>query len=172
MFAQRLAGASAAGIARMLNERGIPSPSMHDPDRNPHRTGAERTLRTVAVILANPRYTGRQVWNRQRTDHHETVPGDKRTSQGPTRASNPKSEWAISHELAHPALVSDADFLAAQEISALAAPADQSVRRYRLTGLLLCAVCGRRLEGHWVHGRAGYRCRHGRNHHHSHPRME
>ena len=23
---------------------------------------------TVAAILANPRYTGRQVWNRQRTD--------------------------------------------------------------------------------------------------------
>ncbi len=26
-------------------------------------------LPTVRAILANPRYTGRQVWNRQRTDH-------------------------------------------------------------------------------------------------------
>ncbi len=33
-----------------------------------HRTGTASTLRTVAAILANPRYTGRQVWNRQRTD--------------------------------------------------------------------------------------------------------
>jgi hypothetical protein len=161
MFAQRLAGASAAGIARALNERGVPPPSGHDPARNPHRTGAGWTLRTVAAILANPRYTGRQVWNRQRTDHHETVPGDKRTSEGPTRAWNAKSDWVISNELAHPALVSDADFLAAQDVTALSIPADQSVRRYRLTGLLVCATCGRRLEGHWVHGRAGYRCRHG-----------
>lgn len=32
-------------------------------------------MRTVAEILANPRYTGRQVWNRQYTDHQETEPG-------------------------------------------------------------------------------------------------
>jgi hypothetical protein len=38
------------------------------PKRNPHRTGPGWTLRTVAASLANPRYTGRQVWNRQRTD--------------------------------------------------------------------------------------------------------
>jgi site-specific DNA recombinase len=31
-----------------------------------------------------------------------------------------------------------------------------------LTGLILCGQCGRRLEAHWVHRRAGYRCRHGR----------
>ncbi|GGN46215.1 hypothetical protein GCM10010109_81190 [Actinoplanes campanulatus] len=31
----------------------------------------------------------------------------------------------------------------------------------RLTGLLICDVCGRRLSGHWVNNRAGYRCRHG-----------
>jgi hypothetical protein len=30
-----------------------------------------------------------------------------------------------------------------------------------LTGLLVCEVCGRRLDGHWVHGNPGYRCRHG-----------
>jgi hypothetical protein len=28
-------------------------------------------ITTVAAILANPRYTGRQVWNRQRTDHDQ-----------------------------------------------------------------------------------------------------
>ena len=65
MFAQRLAGHSAARITRALNDAGIPCPSAADPERNPHRTGAAWTLRTVAAILANPRYTGRQVWNRQ-----------------------------------------------------------------------------------------------------------
>jgi hypothetical protein len=55
----------------------------------------------------------------------------------------------------------DADFLAAQAITAIATPKNQRVRRYQLTGLLVCGSCGRRLEGHWIHGRAGYRCRHG-----------
>jgi hypothetical protein len=63
------------------------------------------TVRTVAAILANPRYTGRQVWNRQRTDHHESMPGDKRTSTGKTRAWNPKADWVVSQRTAHPALV-------------------------------------------------------------------
>jgi transposase InsO family protein len=80
IFAQRLTGASTASIARTLNDRGIPSPAAHDPGRNRHRSGTAWTVRTVAAILANPRYTGRQVWNRQRTDHRETVPGDKHTS--------------------------------------------------------------------------------------------
>jgi hypothetical protein len=77
IFARRLAGDSAAGIARTLNERQVPSPSAYDPDRNRHRVGTEWTLRTVAEILTNPRYTGRQVWNRQRTDRHETVPATR-----------------------------------------------------------------------------------------------
>ena len=65
MFGQRLAGHSAARITRALNDAGVPCPSAADPGRNPHRAGAGWTLRTVAAILANPRYTGRQVWNRQ-----------------------------------------------------------------------------------------------------------
>jgi DNA invertase Pin-like site-specific DNA recombinase len=68
MFAQRLAGHSVARITRALNDAGVPCPSAADPERNPHRAGTAWTLRTVAAILANPRYTGRQVWNRQRTD--------------------------------------------------------------------------------------------------------
>jgi DNA invertase Pin-like site-specific DNA recombinase len=85
IFARRLEGVSTAGIARELNERRIPSPGVYDRVRNPHRSGAVWTLRTVAAILANPRYTGRQVWNRQFTDHREAVPGDKRSSLGPVR---------------------------------------------------------------------------------------
>ena len=67
MFAERLAGRSVAGIARELNEQGVPCPSAADPERNRHRSGQAWNLRSVAVILANPRYTGRQVRSRHRS---------------------------------------------------------------------------------------------------------
>lgn len=44
-------------------------------------------------------------------------------------------------------------------------PDNGVMRTYLLTGLLICQICGRRLDAHWVHGRVGYRCRHGRSAH-------
>lgn len=161
IFAQRLAGTSTAGIARTLNHLGVPPPSGHDRARNPHRTGHAWTLRTVAEILANPRYTGRQVWNRQYTDHRETDPGNRRTSQGAVRRRNPKNQWIISTRPAHTPLVSETDFVAAQAVTAIPTPGDGQPRRYLLTGLITCRHCHRRMEAHWIHGRPGYRCRHG-----------
>jgi site-specific DNA recombinase len=61
----------------------------------------------VAAILANPRYTGRQIWNRQHIDHNETIAGEKATSRGSVFRWNPKDQWIISNGLAHPALVSE-----------------------------------------------------------------
>jgi hypothetical protein len=46
----------------------IPSPSASDPARNRHRCGIAWSKAAVRVILSNPRYTGRQVWNEQRKD--------------------------------------------------------------------------------------------------------
>ncbi|GFJ87834.1 recombinase family protein [Phytohabitans rumicis] len=74
MFAQRLAGRSITAIARDLNERGVPCPSQVDAERNRHRSGRAWIWQTVAAILANPRYTGRQTWNRQRTDSGPSTP--------------------------------------------------------------------------------------------------
>ncbi|GAA0954428.1 hypothetical protein Vau01_123840 [Virgisporangium aurantiacum] len=112
----------------------------------------------MAEMLANSRYTGRQVWNRQRTDHNETEPGDRRTSRGSVRRWNPKDKWVTSASVAHEPLISEVDFVGAQSVSAVPAPADH---RYALTGLVICRLCGRRFDAHWVHGRPGYRCRHG-----------
>jgi hypothetical protein len=42
-------------------------PSAADPGRNTHRAGLAWSLTTVRANLANPRYTGRQAWNRQRS---------------------------------------------------------------------------------------------------------
>jgi site-specific DNA recombinase len=161
IFQRRLEGMSTAAIARSLNERGIASPGAYDRERNQHRVGSVWTLRTVAAILANPRYTGRQVWNRQYTDHREAVPGDRRSSRGPVRVWNPRSDWVFSAEPTHPALVRDEVFLAVQQITAVQLPGDWQARRYAFTGLLVCGLCGRRLEGHWAGRRPAYRCRHG-----------
>ena len=38
---------------------------------------------------------------------------------------------------------------------------DGETRHYVLAELAMCGVCGRRMDAHWVHGRPGYRCRHG-----------
>ncbi|MCY7343481.1 MAG: recombinase family protein [Pseudonocardia sp.] len=151
IFAERLAGRSTAGIARDLNERGVPCPSAADPGRNRHRTGQAWNLRSVAVILANPRYTGREVWRR----HQSATPGVGRRVL--------PAEWVISASLAHPALVAEVDFVAVQRIRAARLTDDGVARRYLLAGLIRCGLRGRLMDAHWVNGRAGYRCRHGHN---------
>jgi hypothetical protein len=165
IFAQRLAGHSVARIARALNEAGVPCPSAADPGRNRHRTGAGWTLGAVTTILENPRYTGRQVWNRQRTDTELADPANVTLGHKSVQRWNLPDGWVISHRPAHPALVSEDDFVAAQGISASRGPVphDEPVlRRYLLAGLLACGLCGRRMESAWSNGKAAYRCRHGR----------
>jgi hypothetical protein len=88
------------------------------------------TLRTVATILGDPRYTGREVWNRQRTDHDSAAMGRKRAGQ---RWNRP-GDWVIPKVLAHLALVSENDFIAAQAVDATPAAADGATRRYALVG--------------------------------------
>jgi len=167
IFARRLAGHSVARIARALNEAGVPCPSSADPGRNLHRTGAGWTLGTVTTILSNPRYTGRQVWNRQRTDRDLTDPADVSLGHKSVQRWNLPDGWVISRKPAHPALVSEADFIAAHDISAARSPAPGAspnaprVRRYLLAGLPVCGGCGRRMESAWSNGKAAYRCRHG-----------
>jgi hypothetical protein len=167
VFAQRLSGHSVARIARALNEAGVPCPSAADPRRNTHRTGTAWTLGTVTTILANPRYTGRQVWNRQRTDKDLADPADVSLGHKSVQRWNLPDGWVISARPAHPALVSEADFIAAQDVSAARGPAPGGhlvgpVRRqYLLAGLLACGTCGRRMESAWSNGKPAYRCRHG-----------
>ena len=161
MFAQRLAGHSAARITRALNDAGIPCPSAADPRRNPHRTGARWTLRTVSAILTNPRYTGRQVWNRQRTDFDLVDPANTGLGHRQVQRWNLPEGWVISKQPAHPALISEAGFIAAQDTATPRGPAGPAARRYLLAGLLACGRCGRKLESAWSNGKPAYRCRHG-----------
>ncbi|WP_461124428.1 recombinase family protein [Saccharothrix stipae] len=85
-FERRSAGCSIAGIARELNERAVPSPSCVDAGRNRHRMASSWTVQTVAAILGNPRYTGRQVWNRVANDRDKVTLGSGRPGPGRLRS--------------------------------------------------------------------------------------
>jgi site-specific DNA recombinase len=142
IFAQRLAGHSIARITRALNDAGIPCPSAADPGRNAHRSGQAWTLTTVRAILANPRYTGRQVWNRQPTAIDLIDPANTGLGHRQVQRWGLPDGWVISARPAHPALVSEEDFIAVQGIRA-ARECAQPDRRYQLASLLRCGTCGR-----------------------------
>jgi len=161
IFAQRLAGHSMARIARALNDAAIPCPSAADPERNPHRSGKAWTLHTVRAILGNPRYTGGQVWNRQRTDSDLVDPANTGLGHRPVQRWNLPEGWVISARPAHPAIVTEADFIAAQDLAARRGPESPAGHCYQLGGLLRCGTCGRLLESCWSNGKPAYRCRHG-----------
>ena len=97
------------------------------------------------------------MWNRQRTDYDRVPTGDRILAQ----RWNPAQDWVISTRPAHPALVSEGDFVAVQAVRAARLPEDGTARTYRLAGLLTCGICGRRMDSHWVNDRPGCRCRHG-----------
>lgn len=158
IFAMRLQEFSLARITRALNDAAIPCPSAADPESNPHRTGAEWSLGTVREILLNPVYTGRMVWGRTRTDRDLVDPANLALGHREVRRRNNPDQWVISERRTHPALISEADFIAVQ---ALRAKHAKTKHDYRLKGLLRCAACDRAFEGHWVNKVPGYRCRHG-----------
>jgi len=115
----------------------------------------------VAAILANPRYTGRQVWNRQPTQAELIDPANTSLGHRQVQRWTLPAGWVISARPAHPTLVSEAGFIAVQQISAPRGPAGPATRQYLLAGLLRCGTCGRRLESAWSNGKPAYRCRHG-----------
>ena len=88
-------------------------------------------------------------------------PGRHRLGHKQVQRWNLPEGWVISRHPAHPALVSEADFIAAQDATAPRGPAGPATRRYLLAGLLACGQCGRRLESAWSNGKPAYRCRHG-----------
>jgi Recombinase len=65
IFAEYLEGRGLKAIAEGFTRDSVPSPAAYDPARNKHRCGIAWAYSMVRAILANPRYTGRQVWNKQ-----------------------------------------------------------------------------------------------------------
>jgi hypothetical protein len=76
------------------------------------------------------------VWNRQRTDLDLVDPASTGLGRKPVQRWNLPEGWVISCKPAHPAIISEADYIAAQDSSAPRGPAGSAARRYLLAGLL------------------------------------
>jgi site-specific DNA recombinase len=170
IFAEYLAGRGLFAIAEGLTRDRIPSPSQQDRARNPHRTGEGWSKSAVRVILRNPRYTGRQVWNKQRKDEILLDVDDVAAGYETRMRWNDTSSWVWSDSIVHEPLISDEDFDAAQAIMADGGRARRSRREvhqrvahpYVLRGRLYCGYCGRRMQGQYSNRAAYYRCRYPR----------
>jgi site-specific DNA recombinase len=164
IFAEFIEGRGIFAIAEALTRDGIPSPSAHDPARNTHRNGIAWSKSAVRAILTNPRYTGYQVWNRQRTD--EILLDVENVALGHTSKMrwNPADKWVFSEQPAHPPIIAREDFELAQATLAGRGSKSQHrqhrrTRSYPLRGVLLCGLCGRRMGGKFNNGHAYYLCR-------------
>jgi site-specific DNA recombinase len=97
---------------------------------------------------------------RQPTAHDLIDPANTGLGHRQVQRWNPPDGWIISTRLAHPKLVSETEFIAAQNTRAPRGnPAPD--RCYLLAVFLRCGICGRRLESCWANNRAAYRCWHG-----------
>ena len=164
IFGEFVAGKGLHTIATALTRGGIPSPSGHDPDRNRHRAdGAGAWAKSaVRAILTNPRYTGRQVWNRQRRDEVLIDVDDVGLGHQTKMRWNPPDKWVWSDEPAHEAIIPLDLFQEAQKAFSTGnrRRSDPSPgHRYLLSGLLRCGICGRRMQGQQNHNQPYYRCR-------------
>ncbi|WP_145908478.1 recombinase family protein [Kitasatospora viridis] len=165
IFREFLAGRGYLAIAERLTADGVPCPSAEDPERNRHRSGIAWSKSAIRVILTNPRYTGRQIWNKQRKDETLLDIEDVTLGFTTTLRWNSREQWIVSDRVVHPQLVDDETFAQAQDIMAsrsrTAAPhgGKRASHPYLLRGAFSCSDCRRKMEGHWAHEEAYYRCR-------------
>jgi hypothetical protein len=129
-----------------------------------HRCGLAWSKSAIRAILSNPRYTGRQVWNRQRKDEVLLDVHDVTLGHTTVMRWNDQDQWIVSEQIAHPPIIDDETFAQAQQLLA-AKNARQVTRRprttlrpYVLRGLLFCGICDRRMQGSWNNDQSYYRC--------------
>ncbi len=126
IFRLKIEGLGNRTIRDRLNERGVPGP---------RKTRWHES--TIREITRNRVYLGESTYNRK---HFRRRGAGKRTA-----VSRPPEKWIVTCG-AHQALVSEEMFAAAQQQRQLIKPHDRTTnkRLYLLTGLLACAVCGRK----------------------------
>jgi site-specific DNA recombinase len=164
IFELFLAGHGYYAIAERLTAQGIPSPAGYDRARNPHRLGRAWSKSAVRAILRNPRYTGYQVWGRQRRDEVLLDVDDVAAGHVNRMRWNDPDRWIWSTQLTHQPLINQATYRAVQARIVTQSPRSTRTLRatprpYLLRGRLHCALCDRRMQGQWIRGEAYYRCR-------------
>ena len=166
IFAEYIAGRGMTTIARGLTRDGIACPSAYDRARNPHRNTEVWETTAVRAILLNPRYTGRQVWNRQRTDEVLVDVDDIALGHENRHRWNSPDEWVWSNTEAHTPLITVDQYERTQATirqRGANSEAGKARRRsrhpYLFRGLLRCGICGRLMDGSVNHGRIYYRCK-------------
>ncbi|MPZ28024.1 MAG: recombinase family protein [Micromonosporaceae bacterium] len=168
IFAEFCAGWGIYLIAEGLTRDGVPCPSAYDRKRNPHRTGIAWSKSAVRVILTNPRYTGRQVWNKQRKDEILLDVEDVALGHTGVMRWNPADQWTVSNEIVHSPLVDQGTFDTAQALLTRRGRGRRPGQEYRrertlhayiLRGLVYCALCNRKMQGQRSHDENYYRCR-------------
>jgi site-specific DNA recombinase len=150
IFTEYVAGRGMTSIARGLTNDGIACPSAYDRKRNPHRHNEVWETTAVRAILLNPRYTGRQVWNKQRTDEVLIDVEDISLGHENKHRWNNPTHWVWSTTVVHIPLISTEPFEKAQSniktrgTHSEAGRARRSTTRpYLFRGLLRCGLCGR-----------------------------
>lgn len=154
-----LAGYDMFAIAEALTHDDIPRPSPQDRNRNPHRPGLAWSKTAIRVILTNPRYTGHQVWNKQRTDEVLLDVNDVALGHTPIMRWNDRERWVISKQPAHEALIDQTDFDRVQEmLTRRARTATAPKRAHRSWHSPTAAAVWDLGQGQWVGGcRGGHR---------------
>lgn len=165
IFHEFLLGKGYLAIAEGLTRDGIPCPSAHDKARNPHRDGRAWSTGAVRTILINPRYTGRQVWNKQRKTEILIDIDDVALGHMTRMRWNDRADWVVSQKVVHPVIVDDDSFNHVQAImntrvhSAKGRYSRRARPRYTLSGLIHCGLCNRRMQASNNAGLLYYRCR-------------
>jgi site-specific DNA recombinase len=165
IFVLFLEGHGIFAIAEMLTADGIPCPSAHDPARNKHRCGVAWSKGAIRAILMNPRYTGRQVWNRQRKDEVLIDVHDVALGHTTKLRWNEAGKWIYSDEIVHQPIIDHETFKRAQDVLAgrgrgpCQHKPHKRTRGYAFGGAIFCGVCERRMQGQWINEASYYRCR-------------
>ena len=141
IYDMRLQGFSAGAIARALSDEGIPNPSSHytrlDGKKSERKCSPYWSPKTVAGILKDRTYTGALIQHRTTTfsyKNHKVI-------------AVPKNEHIIK-ENAHEAIIDCATWQKVQDMSGGTARgrADKLKKVHPLSGLLVCADCGKKLK--------------------------
>ena len=163
IFTEYREGRGLRAIAEGLTRDGIPSPAAYDPTRNKHRCGIAWAYSPIRAILDNPRYTGRQVWNKQPKSEVLIDVMDVALGHMTKQKWNDQDKWIWSEQPTHEPLIDDETFKQVQVLRKAKGSADErsprrTSRADALRGLIRCGVCGRKMQGSWNNGRPHYRC--------------